>query len=105
MYYSSFWGFCALSILLILHGIYSLPGGRRIATLQGLKQKKRRLWITLSITVVLCAAVFTAGIVMMLLKVEAPAIHGMGLIVLLLAFALNALLRRCAAEAEENEKE
>ena len=105
MSYSSFWGFCGLAILLLLHGIYMLPAGKRIDTLQELKKRNRRSWITMSVTIVLCAAVFVAGIVMMLLQMEAPAIHCMGLLVLLLSFALNGQLRRCAREAEENEEE
>lgn len=104
MSYSSFWGFCALAVLLLAHGIYMLPEGRRKAALTALRKKDRRLWMTLSVTVLLCAGVFIAGIVMMLLQVEAPAIHGMGLIVLLIAFALNGLLRRCGKNADDNEE-
>ena len=39
MSYSSFWGFCGLAILLLLHGIYMLPAGKRIDTLQELKRE------------------------------------------------------------------
>lgn len=105
MSYSSFWGFCGLAILLLLHGIYMLPQGRRITALQELKKRNRRLWITMSVTVVLCAAVFAAGIVMIFVQMEAPAIHCMGLLVLLISFALNGQLRRCAKDTEDNEEE
>ena len=104
MTYSSFWGFCGLAILLLLHGIYMLPAGKRLDVLQELKKRNRRLWIIMSVTIVLCAAVFAAGIVMMLMQMEAPAIHCMGLLTLLLAFALNGQLRRCGKDAEKNEE-
>ena len=104
MSYSSFWGFCGLAILLLLHGIYMLPAGKRIDTLQELKKKNRRLWITMSVTIVLCAAVFVSGIVMMFIQMEAPAVHCMGLLVLLVSFLLNGQLRRCGKDAEDNEE-
>lgn len=102
MSYSSFWGFCALSILLMLHGGYRVYSMGIKHAVQSAKKCSRLLLI---VTAAIVVAAFVAGIVMMLLQVEAPAIHGMGLIILLLAFALNSLLRRCAAEAEENEEE
>ncbi len=101
MYYSSFWGFCALALLLVLHGGYRVYS---MGIKHALNNAKKSSRVLLFITAAVVLAAFVAGIVMMLLKVEAPAIHGMGLIVLLLAFALNALLRRCAQEAEENEE-
>ena len=55
MSYSSFWGFCGLAILLLLHGIYLLPAGKRIDALQELKKRNRRLWITMTVTIVPCA--------------------------------------------------
>ena len=103
MSYSSFWGFCGLAILLLLHGIYMLPATKRMEAVKGAK-KNRRLWIPMLVTIVLCAAVFVAGIVMMLMQMEAPAIHCMGLLVLLIAFLLNGQLRRCGKEAEKNEE-
>ena len=102
MYYSSFWGFCALSILLVLHGGYRLYSMGICCALQRVKKNHRVLLIVAAVVV---AAVFVAGIVMMLLQMEAPAIHCMGLLVLLLSFALNGQLRHCAREAEENEEE
>ena len=102
MYYSSFWGFCALALLLVLHGGYRVYSMGIKRALQRAKKSSR---VLLFVTAAVVAAAFAAGIVMMLLQVDAPAIHCMGLIVLLLAFALNGLLRRCAQEAEENEEE
>lgn len=101
MSYSSFWGFFALSLLLLLHGGYGLYSAGIKRVLHSVKKGRR---VLLYVTAAMYAAVLVAGIVMMLLQVEAPAIHGMGLIVLLLAFALNGQLRRCTSEADENEE-
>ena len=102
MYYSSFWGFCGLALLLVLHGGYRVYS---MGIKHALRRAKKSSRVLLFVTATVVAAAVVVGIVMMLLQVEAPAIHGMGLIVLLLAFALNGLLRRCAQEAEENEEE
>lgn len=102
MSYSSFWGFFALSLLLLLHGGYGVYQAGVKRALQAMNTKRR---VLLYGAAAVYAAVFVAGVVMMLVKMEAPAIHAMGLIVLLLAFPLNGQLRRCAKDAEDNEEE
>ena len=101
MSYSSFWGFCALSLLLLVYGGYSLY---RVGWKRAQKSMKRGNRILLYGTAAVWFAAVIAGIVMMLVDVEAPAVHGMGLIVLLVAFALYGQLRRGAQQTPDNEE-
>ena len=102
MPYSGFWGLCALTLVLLGHSVYIWISATKGKELQPLpKQRKLMLGLLWG----LCAAAFGGGIVMMLCRMEEAAIHVMGLVVLLSAFAFNDRLRRYLPELIKKEEQ
>ena len=91
MPYQGFWGLCALALILLGHGVYCFVTTTRDKTLQRLPKGPKAV---LGALMLLCLAGLMGGVVMMLCRMEEAAVHVMGLVVLLSAFALNDRLRR-----------
>ncbi len=102
MPYSGFWGLCALTLVLLGHSVYIWQTAAKGKKLQPLPKRNK---LVLGLLWGLCAAAFAGGIVMMLCRMEEAAIHVMGLVVLLSAFAFNDRLRRYLPELIKKEEQ
>ena len=91
MPYQGFWGLCALALILRGHSVYctvTATKGKKLQPLSGTPK------LVLGALMLLCFAGLVGGVVMMLCRMEAAAVHVMGLVVLLSALGLNDRLRR-----------
>lgn len=91
MPYQGFWGLCALALILLGHGVYCVVTTTRDKKLQSLPKGPK---LVLGVLTLLCIGGLVGGVVMMLCRAEEAAVHVMGLVVLLSAFALNDRVRR-----------
>lgn len=91
MPYQGFWGLCALALILLGHGVYCVVTATKGKKLQPLSTSAKAI---VGVLMLLCIGGLVGGVVMMLCRMEEAAVHVMGLVVLLSAFALNDRVRR-----------
>ena len=101
MGYQGFWGLCALSLVLLGHGVYCWVTATKGKELQPLSNIKK---IQLGALAGVCLLAFVSGVVMMFCHVEDAAIHAMGLALLLSAFGWNNKVRRYLPEMIKKEE-
>ena len=82
MTYQGFWGLSALTLVLLAHCVYLWFTATKEKELAPLP---RTVKICLGVLLLLCAAAFVTGIVLMLCRVDEAAVHVAGLATLLLA--------------------
>ena len=102
MGYEGFWGFTALTALLILQGVYVL---RKEIKGKALVEIPSKVKIFFGVLGGLCAVGFVVGAVMILCKVEAETVHVTGLIMTSVAFVMNVQLRKFAPVLVKKEKQ
>ena len=100
--YTGFWGLCALSLILLGHGVYCMVTATKGKELQPLAAGRKAV---LACLMGLCALALCAGVVLQLLHADAAVVHVMGLAVLLSAFALNGQMRKYLPEMMKKEEQ
>lgn len=102
MTYQGFWGLLALTLVLLAHCAYlwfTETRGKELAS------PPKKVKVCLGAMLLLCVAVFVAGVVLILCQADEAVVHVAGLGMLLLGFCFNSQMRRFISYFIKEEQE